>query len=75
MANALTLSEIQTRFAGEWVLLEDPQTNPALEMLSGKVLYHSKGRDEVYRQAVVLRPPRFAVLYTGAMPQDTAIVL
>ena len=44
-------------------------------MLSGKVLFHSKDRDEVYQKAVALRPKRFAMLYTGAMPKDTAIVL
>ena len=34
-----------------------------------------RDREEVYRQAVVLRPERFAILYTGKMPEDTAIVL
>jgi hypothetical protein len=75
MAKALTLAEIHAQFAGEWVLVEDPQTNPALEVQSGRVLYHSKDRDEVYRQAIALRPARFAVLYTGTIPQDTAVVL
>jgi hypothetical protein len=75
MAEVLTLAEIAARFAGEWVLLEDPQTNQALEVQGGRVLYHSKDRDEVYRQAIALRPQRFAVLYTGVMPEGTAIVL
>ena len=75
MTDVLTLAEIQSQFAGEWVLVGDPQTTPALEVQRGTVLYHSKDRDEVYRQAVALRPPRFAVLYVGTMPQDTAIVL
>lgn len=75
MADVLTLAEIEARFAGEWVLVEDPQTNQALEVQGGKVLFHSKDRDEVYRQVVALRPSRFAVLYTGTMPQGTAIVL
>jgi len=75
MAKALTLAEIESQFAGEWVLVDNPQTNANLDILSGQVLYHSKDRDEVYRQAVALRPARFAVLYTGTMPQDTAIVL
>lgn len=43
--------------------------------MSGKVLHHSKDRDEVYRRAVALRPARSAVLYTGEIPEDTAIVL
>ena len=28
-------------FVAEWVLVEDPQTNDALEVQSGKVRYHS----------------------------------
>lgn len=39
------------------------------------MLYHSKDRDEVYRKAISLRPARAAVLYTGAIPEGTAIVL
>ena len=75
MDKILTIAEIEAQFASEWVLVEDPQTNDALEVQRGKVRWHSKDREEVYRQAVALRPKRFAILYTGKMPQDTAIVL
>lgn len=75
MDEVLTLSQIEDRFDSEWVLVGDPQTNDALEVRSGKVLWHSKNRVEVYRKTVELRPKRFAMIYTGRMPQDTAIVL
>jgi hypothetical protein len=75
MSEVLTIAEIEAQFAAEWVLVEDPQTNKALEVQCGKVLYHSKDRDEVYREAVRLRPKRFAMLYTGTLPKDTAVVL
>ena len=75
MDEVLTIAEIETRFASEWVLVEDPQTNEALDVERGKVRFHSKDRDEVYRIAVNLRPKRFAMLYTGTIPKDTAIVL
>ena len=75
MGDVLTLAEIESRFKSEWVLVEDPQTNESLEVLSGKVRFHSKDRDEVYRRAVELRPKRFAMLYTGTIPKDTAVVL
>jgi hypothetical protein len=71
----LTISQIEKQFESEWVLVEDPQTNEALEVQGGRVRWHSKDRDEVYRKAVELRPQRFAMLYTGRMPEDTAIVL
>jgi len=75
MTPALTISEIQSQFAGEWILVQDPQADAAHEIRSGHVLCHSKDRDEVYRQAVALHPARFAILFTGKIPQDTAIVL
>lgn len=71
----MTITEIETKFTAEWVLVEEPQTDAALTVQSGKVRHHSKDRDEVYRAAVTLRPKRFAVLYTGVMPEDTAIIL
>lgn len=75
MNETLTITQIETQFEGEWILVEDPQTNEALEVQSGRVCWHSKDRDEVYRKAVELRPQRFAMLYTGKIPEDTAIVL
>ena len=75
MDDLLTIAQIEAQFESEWVLVEDPQTNEALEVQSGKVRWHSQDRDEVYRKAVELRPRRFAMLYTGKMPKDTAIVL
>ena len=75
MKDVLTVAQIQSQFPCEWVLLENPNTDDSLEVQSGNVLYHSKDRDEVYRKAVELRPQRFAMLYTGIIPKDTAIVL
>ena len=71
----MTVEEMREQFDAEWILVGDPQTNEALDVLAGKVLHHGKDRDEVYRQAVTRRPGRSAILYTGQMPEDTAIVL
>ncbi len=75
MEREMTIGEIEARFDSEWVLVEDPRTNEALEVLGGKVLHHSRDRDEVYRKAVALRPERCAVLYTGGIPEGTEVVL
>ena len=71
----MTIEEIRAQFGGEWILLADPRANDALEVLSGKVIHHAKDRDEVYRHAVARRPKRSAILYTGEIPEDTAVVL
>jgi len=56
-------------------LLEEPQLSDGLDVRGGRVLFHSKDREEVYRKAIELRPKRFAMLFTGTMPEDTAILL
>jgi hypothetical protein len=75
MDEVLTISEIEAKFESEWVLLEAPRTDEALEVLGGTVRWHGKDREEVYRKAAGLRPKRFAIVYTGKMPEDIAIIL
>ena len=75
MDQEMTIEEIRSQFDSEWVLIEDPRTDEELNVLGGKVLHHSKDRDEVYRKAVALRPKRSAVIYTGEIPGETAVVL
>lgn len=75
MPQVLTLGEIESQFASEWVLVGDPITDEDMHVEAGEVLFHSKDRDEVYRRAVSLRPPRFALLYTGKLPDDVAVAL
>lgn len=75
MEREMTAAEIESQFESEWVLVEDPQTDENLRVLSGRVLHHSKDRDEVYRKAIALRPKRFAMLYTGEIPAGTELLL
>jgi hypothetical protein len=77
MGEFLTRAEIEARFPGEWVLLDDLDTDQYLHVQGGKVVYHGKDRDDVYRQVETLLPPprRFTVLYTGPMPERIAINL
>ena len=75
MERVMTIGEIESEFDSEWVLVDEPETNEQLEVLKGKVLHHSKDRDEVYRKAVNLRPKRSAILYTGTIPEGTVVVL
>jgi hypothetical protein len=75
MDEILTMAQIEARFDSEWVLIEDPRTDDALEVRGGTVLWHDKDREEVYRRAVEIRPKRFAIVYTGKMPADTEIAV
>jgi hypothetical protein len=71
----MTVQDIEAQFDDEWVLIADPETDNDLRVLRGKVICHSKDRDEVYRRMLSLRLPDYAVLFTGEMPENTAVVL
>ncbi len=75
MNEIMTLAEIKSKFESEWVLISSPVTSSDLEVERGKVVWHSKNRDEVYRKARELRLKHSAILYTGKMPADMEIVL
>lgn len=71
----MTMTEIEQRFDGEWILVGDPEYNQQDEIIRGTALFHSKNRDEMYAKAMQLRPKRSASLYTGPIPEDIFINL
>ena len=75
MDEVLTLDQIEARFPSQWVLVADPDLAESLAVVKGKVLWHSPNRDEVYRKARELRPRHSAILYTGTLPDEAAVVL
>src|SRR6266568_3706551 len=75
MDDILTMDEIRSHCDVEWVLVEDPELTPELKVVRGKVVWHSKDRDEVYRKLLELRPRHAACLYTGPLPKDMEYVL
>ena len=53
----------------------EPETDKSDELVAGKVVYHSKNRDEVYREANEVDAREIALHYTGSIPKGTAIIL
>jgi hypothetical protein len=76
MSELMTVAEMEAAYPGEWLLILEPESNEFNQLLRGRVVFHSKDRDEMYRKAIELpAPKRFATRYTGTLPPDTAIVL
>ena len=48
MDDVLSITGIEAKFDSEWVLIEDPRTDAALEVRGGTVRWHGKNREEVY---------------------------
>jgi hypothetical protein len=75
MDEILTIDEIESRYHNEWVLVLDPETNEALEVVSGKIGGHGPNPDELYKQVQQLRPKSCAVFYAGKLPTNYEFVL
>ena len=75
MDEILTMDEIERRFDGEWVLIEDPELTEHLKVVRGKVVWHSKDRDEVGKKDMELRPKHAAIRYIGEPPEGMEDVL
>ena len=49
--NLITINEITKEFDCEWILVGDPVYDEHSQVVEGKLLSHSKIRDEVYAKA------------------------
>jgi hypothetical protein len=68
MGEVLTWQEIERRYPDEWVLLDALEITSSLEVLSGRVVFHSRDEDEVGRKSAELRLDDDAVAFTGRDP-------
>jgi hypothetical protein len=66
MSEYLSIEEIYARYPDEWVLIDQPQTDPYHKVLGGTVVAHGVERDKVDAKTFDLPIPRhFAVRFTG----------
>jgi hypothetical protein len=75
MDEILTIEEIKARYAPDWVLIGEPDTDEALELRAGRVLFHGPDRDEVCRKAAEYPAGRYALQFLGTIPEDLVLVL
>jgi len=75
MNEILTIDQIIARYAPDWVLIGEPQTDEILELQGGKVLFHGPDRDEVCRKAMEYPPGRYALHFLGMIPDDLVLPL
>ena len=75
MKAVLTFQEMKTKYPGEWLLIGDPEVDASLHAKSGKVLAHSRSRDEIYRKLAHVAGKRVSIEYVGEIPTDLAVAL
>ena len=74
MGEVLSIEEIEQRYAPDWVLINNPQTDENCRVLGGEVISTSRDRDELYRQATERNLHHIAVRYMGPWPDDEDMV-
>ena len=75
MDTVMSWPEIEETFNGEWVLIEDPELAPSLQVVRGKVIFHSKDRAEVNAKIAELPRAHHALLYIGGLPEGMDMIL
>ena len=71
----LLVAEMEARFPSEWLLIEEPVSSDENGLESGRVVFHSPDRDEMYRTAISSKALDIAFYFTGRVPDGTTIVL
>jgi hypothetical protein len=76
MNEVMTRAEVETLFPNEWILMIDPDPGTDIN-IRGRVIAHSKDRDEIHRKAMELPVPRnIAVFFAGPpFPPGMAVLL
>jgi hypothetical protein len=75
MKKVFTMQELEARYSGEWVLLVNPVHNEVMELIRGELVFHSRNRDEVYKEAHKRKDAHTAIFYVGQLPKDLVVVL
>ncbi len=75
MDEVLTMDEIKARYAPDWVLIADPETDDMQRVLRGRVVCHGPDDEELLRKATELKLDHIAVRFLGEWPEDVVVVL
>ena len=68
-----TISALKKRYPNEWLLLTNVTADALTRPIKGKVVAHSKNRDDIYNRLRTVRGG-FAIEYTGNIPRDLVVI-
>ena len=66
---------MESRYAGEWLLIAYTELDKEMKVVRGEVLAHSPNRDDIYRALLSAKGRKVAVEYAGVIPEDLAVAL
>ena len=65
---------IKRRYPKEWLLLTHVVADDLTRPIKGKLVAHSKNRDDIYDRLSRVRAKSACVTYTGKIPKDLVVV-
>ena len=68
------LSKLKRRYPKEWLLLTNVVADELTRPVKGKLVAHSKNRDDIYDRLAHIRAKSVSVEYTGKVPKDLVVV-
>ncbi len=66
--------KLKRRYPKEWILLTHVVTDALTHPVKGKLVAHSKNRDDIYERLRHLRAKSVAIEYTGEIPKDLIVI-
>ena len=68
------IARLKKRFPNEWLLLTHVMADDLTRPVKGKLVAHSKNRDDIYDRLARIRAKSVSIEYTGKIPKDLVVV-
>jgi hypothetical protein len=69
----LSRQKIKAKYPNQWLLIEDYELDASTSLRKGRVLAHSKDREEIHR-TLKKHTGNLCVHFTGSLPPDTGVI-
>ena len=69
-----TLLALKRRYPKEWLLLTNVVADELTRPIKGRLVAHSKNRDDIYDRLARVRAGSVCIEYTGKIPKDLVVV-
>jgi hypothetical protein len=69
----LTKEQMKARYPDQWLLITDYELDAATSLRRGRVVAHSKGREDIHR-ALKEHAGNLCLHFTGGLPRDTGVL-
>jgi hypothetical protein len=69
----LTREKLKVKYPNQWLLIKDYELDTSTSLRKGRVLAHSKDREEIHR-ALRKHSGNLCIHFTGSLPPDTRVI-